>query len=359
MGQAVLDTAAETRSAFYMLQGAYQMLEMRRTVLEGTEAIADASRRMHEAGNSTDLEFENDLKLLTQAKLELAVAEAEGVQDRERLNVLMGLWGEQTTWKMSQHLPALPPSDVTPQGLESLAIRQRLDLAAGRKDIEATAQSLGLAQAARYIPTLTLAGHYEHETSPGHSTGPNIGFGIPLFDQGQAVIARGQSLVAQAQHRYIALAIEVRSRVRAAYQRMIAAQSRAVYYQRVVLPLYARILDQTQLQYNGMFMGPIQLLQAREAQINAGREYIDALRDFWMARSDLEREVGGRLPGVTSGRSPPATQPYLPAPGMGDMKMPGMNMEQMPGMQMPAKTNDASTKPSEAAPSGHHHHTGD
>ena len=44
-----------------------------------------------------------------------------------------------------------------------------------------------------------------------------------------------------------------------------------------------------------MLIGVYELLLAKQNQINAGREYIESLQDYWIARSDLERAVGGRL----------------------------------------------------------------
>jgi cobalt-zinc-cadmium efflux system outer membrane protein len=314
VANAVLNAAAETRVAFYTLQGAEQMLEMRRSVVEATQASADAAKRLRDAGNINILALRNEQKLAAQAKLDLAAAEAEVVQDRERLNVLMGVWGVNTEWKIASRLPGLPTIEAPAQGLESQAIAQRLDLAAARQEIEVAAQSLGLVRASRFIPEATIAGHYEHEINPEHSIGPSIALPLPIFDQGQATVARGGALLQQAQLRYAALAIEIRSQARAAYGRMIAARSRAEYYRREVLPIQQQILEQTQLQYNGMFVGVFQLLQAKQAQIDAGREYIESQRDYWIARSELERAVGGRLT-HTAGVMPttgPAESPARP-----------------------------------------------
>jgi cobalt-zinc-cadmium efflux system outer membrane protein len=45
-----------------------------------------------------------------------------------------------------------------------------------------------------------------------------------------------------------------------------------------------------------MLISVYELLRSRQDQINAAREYIDALRDYWLARSDLERALAGPLP---------------------------------------------------------------
>jgi cobalt-zinc-cadmium efflux system outer membrane protein len=44
-----------------------------------------------------------------------------------------------------------------------------------------------------------------------------------------------------------------------------------------------------------MLTGVFQLLLARQNQIDAQRQSIEALRDYWLARTALEKAVGGRL----------------------------------------------------------------
>ncbi len=318
VADAVLTTAAETREAFYTLQGAQQMLEMRRSVAQATAASADAAKRLRDAGNTTLLALRNEQKLATQAKLDLAAAEATVVQDRERLNVLLGVWGTNTDWKVASRLPELPSSENPGKGLESIAISRRLDLAAAREEIQVAAQSLGLARASRFIPDANIGIHSEREPDGLNTIGPSISFPLPFFDQGQAVLARGGARLRQAQQRYAALAVEIRSQVRAKYSRMIYARDRAQYYRREVLPLSAQVVDQTQLQYNAMQTGVFQLLQAKQAQIDAGREYIETLREYWVARSELEKALGGRMKAVAS--TAPATQPAAPTPQMNEFE---------------------------------------
>ena len=38
------------------------------------------------------------------------------------------------------------------------------------------------------------------------------------------------------------------------------------------------------------------MLAAKEREQDAERGYVEALRDYWIARAELERAVGGRLP---------------------------------------------------------------
>ena len=76
----------------------------------------------------------------------------------------------------------------------------------------------------------------------------------------------------------------------------IAARDRAVYYERIMLPLRQQIVDETLLQYNAMQIGAFQLLMAKRDQIETGAEYIAALRDYWLARARLEQILAGGSP---------------------------------------------------------------
>lgn len=73
------------------------------------------------------------------------------------------------------------------------------------------------------------------------------------------------------------------------------------YYRATVLPRTEAIAKLTMEQYNGMLIGTYQLLETRSDQIEARREYVEAVRDYWVERSELELATGGRLPTSTGG----------------------------------------------------------
>jgi cobalt-zinc-cadmium efflux system outer membrane protein len=70
-------------------------------------------------------------------------------------------------------------------------------------------------------------------------------------------------------------------------------------YARALVPLRERIVQLSLEQYNAMLLGPYQLLTAKQNEVTAYREYIEAVRDYWIARADLERAIGTRLSGGT------------------------------------------------------------
>ena len=293
----ILKTVTEVRAAFYEHQGNQQLGELGATAEQAAAASAEAALKLHEAGNTRALDLANEEALHVQTRLDLAKARSLGIASRERLNKLMGAWGEQTTWRITARLPDPPLPEISAGGLEARAIEQRLDLAALKHNAVAEAQRLGSARFQEIMRQFEVGVHFEREIDGPRSTGPSLIVPIPFFNFGQAAKARAEAKVRQLQQRYLALAVEIRSEVRAARDRMFLARERADYFQSIALPLRRRILEETQLQYNAMQIGVFDLLRAKQEEVNAGREYVEALREYWVARAELEKAVGGSLSG--------------------------------------------------------------
>ncbi len=295
VGDEVLKLAAEVKTAFYTLQGK-QMLFGRLGELGNTYGAAlELTQRQHEAGNINDLELANQQSTYSQAKLDAAQVAAEMRSDQEKLNRLMGVWGAQTQWKIANELPGIAGRDFPTEHLESLAIAQRLDLAASKAEVGAVVQSLGLTKTYRYVGAIEFGVNTEKSPDRQRVTGPTLSLQLPIFNQGKARIARLEAQLRQAERRLEAQAIDIRSEVREARDRLLAKKDLSTYYRDELLPERKKVLELTVTNYNAMLKGPYDLLLARQNELAAERGYIDALRDYWIARADLERAVGGRL----------------------------------------------------------------
>ncbi len=290
---AVLDAAFDVRRAFYDYQAAQQTCEMRATVVEATKASYELAKRLRAAGNFRELDLSNERALYERSKVELAAMETEVILGRERMNALMGLWGAQTQWRTSARLPAPPDDAGAPDGLERRAIAASLDLTVLRRDAEIAARSAGIARQFGWFTEAEVGVSAARELGEPWTVGPSLALPIPIFDQGQAKIASTDAQFRQAGERYIARAVEIRSRVRAAHVASVMALDRAKYYENVILPLRQKIVGETQLQYNAMQVSAFQLLQAKRDQIDAGAAYIGSLRDFWVAESMMDQILSG------------------------------------------------------------------
>jgi len=297
VGHEILKTAAEVRAAFYEHQGDEQLVDLRKTVAEVTERSAETALRMQQAGNLKNLDLATEQASHAQAKIELAKAQSEAVQSREKLNKLMGAFGAQTNWTVASRLPELSGGEVSTSQLESRAIQQRLDLAAARQEFIAQARSLGIARADAILQGAEFGGHYEREISGEYAVGPSVNVPIPIFNQGQAAVARSSAKLRQSEQRYLALAADIRSDVRAARDKMLLSRRQVEYFKSTALPTRTRVTEESQLEYNAMQIGPFQLLQAKQEEVKTGADSVEALRDYWVARAELEKAVGGSLTG--------------------------------------------------------------
>jgi cobalt-zinc-cadmium efflux system outer membrane protein len=126
---------------------------------------------------------------------------------------------------------------------------------------------------------------------------------IPIFNQGQPASVRANARTRQAEQRYLALAAEIRSDVRAARDKMLLARRQVEYFKSTALPMRTRVTEESQLQYNAMQITPFQLFQAKQEEVKTGADYVQALRDYWVARAELEKAVGGTLSGPLSSLS--------------------------------------------------------
>jgi cobalt-zinc-cadmium efflux system outer membrane protein len=276
------------------------MLELRQTIVQALGASFEVARRLHEAGNITDLDFARERALLESGKLALRAAEVAARQRREELNILMGLWGKETMmWQSEERLPDIPEQPLQTEDLEQLALTRSMDLLNARQRIVVAGDQLGFNRWTALVPELHTGPLGEREEG-SWEVGPTLEFPIPLFDQGQARIGRAVAELRRAQQQYYALGVRVRGTARAVRDRMEGARDRALYYRDILLPLRERIVNEAQLQYNAMQLGPFQLLREREQQIEAAVAYIETLRDYWLARGEAGQLLSGRLPGLVS-----------------------------------------------------------
>jgi len=288
----VLRFGADVRSTYYDVMAASQHVAQSRTIVETARAAAEVAVKQHAVENITDLDLENEQARYEQARLDLARAERQLLVAREALVRALGLRDASIEWRVPATFPELPPGELEPSQLEQLAAQQRLDLAIARRELEVAERQVPLARLAA-LREINVDVHYEREPSGEHTIGPGIELPIPIFDTGRAARTRAEARFLRARHTLNALMAESSSRLRAASATLAEARARVEYYRDVVLPRRRRIVELTKLEHNAMLAGIFQLLQARESEARAQSDFIEAQRDYWNARTNLDRAVQG------------------------------------------------------------------
>jgi cobalt-zinc-cadmium efflux system outer membrane protein len=307
---AAVDLAAEARVAFYQMLAATHVLAMQRDIAEAASASFELAGRLRQAGNISELALAQEQAMFEQAGLDAAGAELAVREARARLDAVLGLWGTQTAWTISGELGDVPGATLEPGALEVEAVSRSLALEELRAQGDAAARAVGLARVTSWLPDLGVGVSGKREDDHWQ-VGPALSLSIPIFDVGQGERAAAWARLRQVRHAYRARAIDVRSSARAAVQRFQTARARAVHLRDVVLPLRERIVEQTVLQYNAMNASPFELLVARQQQVQASRQYIESLRDAWIAWIEIEQLRAGGTPRAG------ASMPAMPASGGG------------------------------------------
>ncbi|MBT8371154.1 MAG: TolC family protein, partial [Deltaproteobacteria bacterium] len=293
----VIQLVAKVNRSYYQALGAKQVRNLRNEITVAAGNSLELAQRLHSAGNISNLQLATENVHFEQSRLELARSETALLDAREQLTRLMGLWGVQTDWHVPERLPDVPSDEFPLEQLESMAIENRLDLAAERKAVEALAQALGITIDWRWLGQIEVGVSTERETDRTWVTGPSLAIELPIFNQRQADIARLEAQLRRSQKRLTAQAIGIRSEVRSLRNRLIMQRNLVDHYRRTVLPLREQIVDLTLKNYNYMLTGAFDLLMAKQQEFEAYQKYLEAIRDYWIIRSDMQRSLGGRLPG--------------------------------------------------------------
>jgi outer membrane protein TolC len=291
--QAVFELASQTRKAWYRAVAAEESLGFMRQVMASAEIGAELARRLAAVGNYSKLQQAQEQSFYAEAGLGLIRAEQARLQSREQLTRLLGLWGEQIAYRLPERLPELPATAEQLPDVERQAMSQRLDIQAMRLEAERLASNLGLSKTTRFINVLELGAVSNKSNEEPTQRGYEISVELPLFDWSGARVAKAEAQYRQMLNRAAETAINARSQVREAYLGYQSAHDIARHYRDEVLPLRARIAEENVLRYNGMFISTFELLADARKQILAVDGYLQAQRDFWIAKADLDMAMRG------------------------------------------------------------------
>ena len=296
--------AGEARQAFFGAVAAQALVTYQEQVKEAADASGELARRMLQAGNFSKLAQMREQAFQADATANLARARHQALAARERLVRALGLSGEQLAFQLPDRLPDLPAEPLAPRDAEQTAIDKRLDVLMAKRNVDATARSLGLTRATRFINVLHAGYANKSQTGEPRQNGYEIELELPLFDFGATRAARAEATYMQAVHRAAEVAVNARSEVREAYSAYRTAYELARHYRDEAVPLRKRISDENLLRYNGMLASVFELLADAREQIGTVTAAIEAQRDFWIADTQLQGALTGRSPGAISSTGP-------------------------------------------------------
>lgn len=290
--------ARDVKVAHAEVWAAAAAVRLHRGRVQAAEVADGLAAQQLEAGNLPQLDRVMHGAALDEARLELAEAEVELTIAREQLSRLLGLWGRDIAWAVPDAPPEVPPEDPALAQLEARAVSERLDLSAARFEVEAMERAVELRRRG-LVPQIEAGVESRNEVGDdeGHEwvLGPSLAIELPIFDPGHADLARLGAELRRAQHLLQHQAIVVRSEVREHRAALVMARRSVAYMREQALPRQQQIGQLALEQYNAMLIGTYDLLELRAEALAVQEDAVEALRDYWVARAELELSLGGAL----------------------------------------------------------------
>jgi outer membrane protein TolC len=293
---AMMKVALDAQRMYIVAVAEEQDAKYSEQVRDAADAAAELARRMRERGSISRLDDLRAHAFYAEAVAQLATAREEAVSARERLARALGVWGADAHFELPNQLPDLPQTRLSLADLEQYAMANRLDIAAARLETKRIASSFTLGSATRFVNVIDGSYLGGFETDKGRTHGFEIRVEIPIFDLGRTKITRSEALYGRAVNRLAEAAIDARSEAREAYEAYQTSYDVARHYRDQVVPLRKAISEEMVLRYNGMLASVFDLLTDAREQADAVRSSIDALKRYWLAETDLQQALGGRLP---------------------------------------------------------------
>lgn len=301
---AALELAAQVETAWYEAAGAEQLAQMREATARAARASADLAQRYFDAGNINARALAMERAAASTAMLAAISARAEALTRHSQLNRAMGLRADQDGWTLASALAEPLAREDEVAELQRLSLESRLDVASLHRQAAALADRQGLARRTRWVNGVEIGAERERDFDGEINAGPTLAFELPLFDGGAGRVAAAQAALEQAEAELDARVLDVSNEVRQASARVNAAKQLAQEYRAVLIPQREAIVARAQEEQNYMLIGAFEVMIEKQQEYEAYAGYIGAVRDYWVARSELARAVGRSLPSSAQPSSP-------------------------------------------------------
>ena len=165
-----------------------------RQVMQAAEASAELARRMQQVGNFNKLQRAREQGFYADAALNLARAEQAAARRARAPDAAARPVGRADA---VQRCPSACPICRTRRASSPTSsasrMAQRLDVQGAKLAAEQTAKNLGLTRTTRFVNVLEVGGIYNTSNDAPSQRGWEIGFELPLFDWGDARVAKAEA----------------------------------------------------------------------------------------------------------------------------------------------------------------------
>jgi len=291
VAQRAAEHAAQVAESWYRYSAAEDELELYQRSVNTFRAALDSLAVMVANGEAEDSDVESGRIDLYAMEGNFERAQLVLADERARLATLLGIAGWRDDWRIDGELPGLPASDPDAAAVEAAALHVRFDLLAAQKTIDMRLRELATQRRFRWLTELEIGVFRDKAVGDTPFTGPTLAFEVPLFDQRQAALLQADAQLRSAVRALEAAILETRQQVRR-HAPAVAVMRRLVErYEADILPHHQRAAAAL----GSGSPAELSRLNARLLMLEAQREHVAALRDYWVARSALAQAGGDWL----------------------------------------------------------------
>jgi len=298
----VQDVVLSVKQAYYAVLAAKKLVEVAQKTIEQTESHLKQAQAFFLAGSKPRFDVTRAEVEVNNAKLGLINAKNSVRIQTIVLNNAMGIDPGQPT-EIENQLPAVPAMTTLEQA-QADALKDRPEMFKAEADIEAAKAQLQSEEAA-YFPTLSANGSYNLASGTaemgafrgdiGNSWNAGVLLSVPLFQGG---LTKGK--VSEARANLLALEFQkaaarqsILLEVNQSYADMESAKVR-IDVMESSLQKARENLETAQGRYEAGIGPYLEVTDAQLSAVNAERDHVQALYDYFLAIARLLKAMGSR-----------------------------------------------------------------
>jgi outer membrane protein TolC len=263
-------------------------------VMSAAQTASTLASRLEASGQFSAAQAAQERVAEAEAQQAMLRARQQAVADREALVRLIGLQGDEARQlTLPDRLPDVPATLAwQADQVATAAQRERLDTRMAQARWQAM-QSSSTDETLRSLVDVEAGWQRQSTSGQAVKQGPELTFSVLATDLGAARrrSANADEQAALAQWQQTALVAE--SQIRESWARYQSAHEAAVHAREVLGPIRQRLLSEKLKQYNGMLIGPLELLAEARSHAVSVITAMEAQRDYHLAELALRSAMDG------------------------------------------------------------------
>ena len=283
---------AKTKTSFYEVLTAREILTLRENVNSIFERLWNATRERYNAGAIAALEL-NSIKIsYGQARQQRLVAKNSYQKSLLNLKLLLGKPGEEEL-----NIEGKLYSKKLLISMEDLLVSaygKRPDLKAVETEKERASQEISLRKV-EIIPNPRVLGFFSREEGDDDIVGGQLTISIPLWDRKQSELKKARTARDKADINIKYKQLEIQKEVEIAFKTFMAAKEGIAIYTDEIMPQVDESLNLNEISYRDGNTSFIEFLTMQKTLLETRAAYINTLLDYNKAIINIETVSGENL----------------------------------------------------------------